>query len=128
MNFGERLRMLRKSINGLKLVDVAKETGLSVSFLSDMERGQTRPSIETIRKLAAYYEVSIDELLVDQTNPAIHEQEMLPAGLQKLTKEMDIEPDILDLMLTVEQRAKRQPVTDEDWKGYYYSLKMLLGR
>lgn len=128
MNFGERLRMLRKSINGLKLVDVAKETGLSVSFLSDMERGQTRPSIETIRKLAAYYEVSIDELLVDQTNPAIHEQEMLPAGLQKLTKEMNIEPDILDLMLTVEQRAKRQPVTDEDWKGYYYSLKTLLGR
>lgn len=130
MKLGEKLRMLRKSINGLTLIDLSKDIGLSVSFLSDLERGQTQPSLETLKKLSSYYKISLHELLdTIDSNGATATNNLLPQGLQELLKEIkNIEPDILDLMLTVEQRSKKQPISKEDWRNTYYSLKMLLGR
>lgn len=37
------------------LATLAEASGLSVSFLSDVERGRTDPSLETLRKIAAAY-------------------------------------------------------------------------
>jgi transcriptional regulator with XRE-family HTH domain len=59
---GENLRAIRKN-EELTLADVAARTGLSVSFLSDAERGRAQPSLETLEKLAAYYELTVIELL-----------------------------------------------------------------
>lgn len=53
-----KLRELRK-FNKWKLADVAQMTGLAVSFLSDLERGVTYPSFETLQKLADVYCVPI---------------------------------------------------------------------
>lgn len=53
-----KLRELRK-FNKWKLIDVAHMTGLSLSFLSDVERGVTSPSFETLQKLADVYCVPI---------------------------------------------------------------------
>ncbi len=129
MKLGEKLRMLRKSTRKLTLSEVAEKTGFSVSFLSDLERGQTRPSLETLEKLSKFYKVSMNELLetVSKETTTINDN-ALPTNLRALIKEVNIEPDILDLMLTVEQRSKRHPVSKEDWQKYYYSLKVLLGR
>lgn len=126
MNLGEKLRMLRKSTRELTLVEVAKETGLSVSFLSDLERGQTRPSLDTLEKLSKFYRVNINELIETIDNDGKNRK--LPPGLQKLLVTNKIEDDILDLMLTAEQRSKVQPKSKEDWLKYYYSFKILLGR
>ena len=41
--------------NRMTLKNVADRTGLSVSFLSDMERDVTQPSLRTLRKLATCY-------------------------------------------------------------------------
>lgn len=49
-----KLRELRK-YNKWKLIDVAQMTGLSPSFLSDVERGVTSPSFDTLQKLADVY-------------------------------------------------------------------------
>ena len=54
----ETLRFLRK-INNLKLREVAEQTGLSISFLSDVERGRTSPSLSTVEKLASVYDVRL---------------------------------------------------------------------
>lgn len=126
MNLGEKLKMLRKSIHKLTLVELAQQTELSVSFLSDLERGQTRPSLDTLEKLSKFYKVNINELL--DTVDKSEQKNVLPTSLEELLKEVEIEPDILDLMLTVEQRSKKQPASKEDWRKNYYSLKMLLGR
>jgi transcriptional regulator with XRE-family HTH domain len=129
MTLGEKLRMLRKNVNDFKLIDVARLTGISVSYLSDLERGQTRPSLETLEKLSDFYKVSVNELLdTIEKDRSANSDKVLPNNLQDLLKEIKIEPDILDLMLTVEQRSKNQPASKEDWRKYYYSLKMLLGR
>lgn len=48
-NLGQLLRDLRKQ-EGKHLRDVAEATGLSVSFLSDAERGRVKPSLATLDK------------------------------------------------------------------------------
>ena len=53
-----RLRMRRK----LSLAQVARATGVSVGFLSALERGQMRCSIATLRRIARFYKTNIISL------------------------------------------------------------------
>src|SRR6266403_6338154 len=55
---GLRFRRLRQSRN-LSLAQVASATGVSVGFLSALERGQMRASIGTLRRIARYYRTNI---------------------------------------------------------------------
>lgn len=55
MPTGPQLRMLRKR-KKMTLRDVAEETGVSVSFLSDIERGRGNPSIKTYKTITAFFE------------------------------------------------------------------------
>jgi len=50
----DTLKWLRK-MRRLTLREVAESTGLSISFLSDIERGRTQPSITTLQKLTQVY-------------------------------------------------------------------------
>jgi len=47
---GSQLRKWRQE-RGYKLRDVAKLSGLSVSYLSDIERGRTLPSLKALRTI-----------------------------------------------------------------------------
>ncbi len=53
-----RLRLRRK----LSLSKVARATGVSVGFLSALERGQMRCSVSTLRRIARYYKTNIMSL------------------------------------------------------------------
>jgi transcriptional regulator with XRE-family HTH domain/transposase-like protein len=55
---GERFRRLRTR-RGLSLAQVARATGVSVGFLSALERGQVRSSIATLRRIARFYRTNI---------------------------------------------------------------------
>ena len=55
---GARLRQLRNK-NGKSLASVAKAVGISVGFLSALERSQMSASVGTLRKLAHYYKTNI---------------------------------------------------------------------
>ena len=55
---GQRLRRLRTG-RGLSLAQVARATGVSVGFLSALERGQMRSSIATLRRIARFYRTNI---------------------------------------------------------------------
>lgn len=48
---------------GLKQMDVAKALNIPQSTLSTYETGRYEPDTEMLKKLADYYEVSVDELL-----------------------------------------------------------------
>lgn len=54
----EMLRNMRDR-SGKTLREISEVTGLSVSFLSHLERGQTRPSLATLEKLATAYQQTI---------------------------------------------------------------------
>jgi len=54
----QRFRRLRAK-RGLSLAQVAKATGVSVGFLSALERGQMRSSVATLRRIARFYRTNI---------------------------------------------------------------------
>jgi DNA-binding transcriptional MerR regulator/quercetin dioxygenase-like cupin family protein len=55
---GQRFRRLRTR-RGLSLAQVARSTGVSVGFLSALERGQMRSSISTLRRIARFYKTNL---------------------------------------------------------------------
>ncbi len=66
---GPRLRQLRLSRN-LSLAEVAGTVGISVGFLSAIERSHMSASVGTLRKLARYYKLNIlDFFDPTQSNP-----------------------------------------------------------
>ncbi len=58
LGLGARLRRARQR-RQLSLSDVAGEVGVSVGFLSALERSQASASVGTLRKLAGFYGVNI---------------------------------------------------------------------
>ena len=59
---GKRIAFLRKQ-RGLTQLALSIESGLALSFISDLERGKRNPSIETLWKIAKALDVSLEELL-----------------------------------------------------------------
>ena len=60
--FSERLKELRKE-KKTTLVVLAEYVGVSRSALSRYERGQADANSETLKKLAEYFNVSVDYLV-----------------------------------------------------------------
>ncbi|MBR3330699.1 MAG: helix-turn-helix transcriptional regulator [Mogibacterium sp.] len=61
---GRRLRELRGVHR--TLADVSDGSGISPQQVSQYENGQRIPSAETVAKLAAYYDTSIDYIFLGQ--------------------------------------------------------------
>lgn len=62
MNFGLRLKTLRKS-RDLTLKEFSALSEVSVSFLSEMERNDKSPSLDTLYKIAAALNLTVADLL-----------------------------------------------------------------
>lgn len=60
--WGQRLREQRQT-RGLTLRQVSRNTGLSASFISSIERGLANPSVAALQKLTQAYGVSIVNLV-----------------------------------------------------------------
>ncbi len=70
---GERLRRLRTRAHKT-LKEVAQATGLSISFISALERGGSGASIASLRRLAGAYGVTMRELFgadLEQSSPLV---------------------------------------------------------
>ena len=70
---GERLRRLRTRAHKT-LKEVAQATGLSISFISALERGGSGASIASLRRLAEAYGVTMRELFgadLEQSSPLV---------------------------------------------------------
>lgn len=62
---GERLKKLRENKN-MTQGDVAEALGVNTATISKYESNSLEPSIESIKKLANLYDITIDELLKDE--------------------------------------------------------------
>src|SRR5215212_3578376 len=60
-----KLRVLRAR-EGLYLTDAAKKIGIGRDTLAALERGERRPAVPTLRKIADAYGVPVDELLEEE--------------------------------------------------------------
>ncbi len=62
ITLGQKIRIARKN-NSWLLDDLSKETGLSISYLSEIERGKVMPAIDTVRNLSEVLKVPVSSLL-----------------------------------------------------------------
>jgi len=64
--FGEKLRILRKR-QRISIRELTREFGYrSHSYISRIETGKTRPSIEFVIRIADRFGVSVDQLVRDE--------------------------------------------------------------
>lgn len=73
-SLSQRLRWLRRQ-SGLTLAQVAARAFISVSHLSDMERGAVLPSLPVLERIAHVYGLSIGECLVNVSLSVVEETE-----------------------------------------------------
>lgn len=82
-SLGSQLRQ-RRVQRKLALADVGRAVGVSVGFLSALERGQMTASVETLRKLAAFLNLNILDFFHSEDPPQalvrLHERKVLEAG------------------------------------------------
>ncbi|WP_157800320.1 helix-turn-helix domain-containing protein [Sporolactobacillus pectinivorans] len=66
MDYGKRLKRLRESKN-LSQQELADRLQLNRSTYARYELNQTQPDLETLRKIADFYDVSVD-YIIERTN------------------------------------------------------------
>lgn len=128
MQLNERLRELR-SERGLRLKDIAEHAGISVPYLSDLERGRTNPSLETLQTLAGAYGITVHDLLEGVEFYGGATEAALPKGLAELVADpvlgAKITPDWVRTLTRIELRGKR-PQAKGDWYEIYLHLRRIL--
>ncbi len=128
MTLAERFRELRKE-RGWRLKDVAEVTGLSIPYLSDLERDRTNPSLETLRTLAEAYEMTVHDLMAPVDFYGQRTAAALPRGLAELLEDpvlgAELTPDWVETLSRIELRGKR-PESKRDWYEIYLHLRRVL--
>lgn len=128
MKLHERLRELRNE-RDLRLKDVAEGAGISLPYLSDLERGRTNPSLETLQTIAAAYNITVQDLLHGVDFYGESTEGALPKGLSELVADPHLSeplsPDWINTLSRIELRGKRAR-TKEDWYEIYLHLKRIL--
>lgn len=87
-DFKEKLKELRKN-NGYFQKDIAKALNIEINTYGAWERGNSEPSIDIIRKLADFYNVSTDYLFdrEEEDGRIIIQEPELPTDEKKLLEE-----------------------------------------
>lgn len=132
MKLGERIRELRRQEEET-LVELGDGTGLSVSYLSDLERGRTSPSLQTLQTLAAHFDLTVTDLLAGVDFAGDKTPLSLPPGLHELTEDDalletvggKLDDDWISLLARIDLRGRR-PASKSEWLELYLSLKRLL--
>lgn len=133
MDLTERLANLRRE-RGYSLRELRQRiedrTGeqVAISYLSALERIGRAPSIESLGRIAAGYDMSLTELLAptdlgpDTVSPAT-----LPPGLAKVARDRGLtDRDLVDLSV-IEFRGRR-PQTEQEWELILSALNMIQDR
>ncbi|MDP2871073.1 MAG: helix-turn-helix transcriptional regulator [Bacillota bacterium] len=105
-----RVRRARERM-GMAQDELAEGAGLSAGMISQIEAGATRPSLETVERLARALCVTPCHLLVEGPDP-----ETLLANLT---------PDVRRLLLEPEVQAMLQAVAGIDGKGFRAVMEMI---
>ena len=128
MKLGERLRLIRKE-HRKTLKNLSQAADLSLSYLSDMERGVVNPSIETLQKVAKVYKMKLTELFmgVEDMEESIYEN--YPPGFSDFLDDDnyidEVNDDWKELLLGINFRG-RQPSSKREWTELHLYLRRIL--
>jgi transcriptional regulator with XRE-family HTH domain len=130
----------RRQRLGWTLKDLADKTDLSVPYLSDIERGNVNPTLQTLTTLADALDLTLGDLVDGQ--PGATTGPPLSVSLQRFVRSDDfarriqrlatvadrpveeVRQEVVDFLATAPKRASGE-LTPEDWRRlltYYASL------
>ena len=100
-----RIRDLRKA-RSLSQNELAAALGLHQTAVSQWETGRTEPDVESARKMAAFFGVTIDHLLGIETSPT--ELDEVYLNLARAARDRDLRLDEQDIAFVLDfaQRLK----------------------
>jgi XRE family transcriptional regulator, regulator of sulfur utilization len=128
MKLQDRLKEVRTA-RDLTLKGLGERTGLSVSYLSDMERGRTTPPLVTLEMLATALDMTVIDLLTGVDFAGEQTEASLPHGLAELLKETEyrheITPEWIAMLSKIQLQGKR-PQSKREWLELYLHLKRIL--
>lgn len=128
MKLSQRLRFIRRE-NQLTLKELSQRSELSIPYLSDIERDVVNPSVDTLRKVANAYNMSVKALLtgVEELGKLVYVT--YPEGFEAFIKDpeysYEIDDDWKELLININFRGK-QPSTKREWIEVYLSLRRIL--
>jgi transcriptional regulator with XRE-family HTH domain len=76
VELGDMLRKFRLQRN-LTLAELSEKSGVSISFISQVENGKNMPSLETLKALAKALHITIEVLVLTNSISPEEEQEFL---------------------------------------------------
>lgn len=101
---GERIRSIRRR-KGYSQEELGFRASCSTSFISDIERGEKSPTIETLHKITDALDVSLEEFFFKfQPKKKSKEAELIDAIIGKVNnlsiKELETVQEMVHLLLT----------------------------
>lgn len=124
MKLSDRIREIRRQ-RDMTLLQVAECTTLSVSYLSDLERGRAKPSIDTLERLATCYHLPAVDLVAGVDGWEMPSPEGLAPGLASLLAQGRIDEHAARDLNRIELRGRR-PQTEEEWLELYMYLRRMI--
>jgi transcriptional regulator with XRE-family HTH domain len=101
--------------------DLARAAGLSKAYLSELESGAgRRPSADVLLRVADALDVTIAELLGQETRPG--EPPRIPESLKRFAKERGLDEDEVHMLASIRFRGGA-PRTTERWAFIYDAIR-----
>ena len=128
MKLNERLKELRKQ-TGLTVKAAAKQAGLSASYMTDLEKGRTNPSLVTLITLSQVFHITLVDFLTGVDFAGETTDKALPVGLKELFDDPEfsgeIDEDWQELLKKIEVKGIR-PQTKRDWMKLYLAPRQVI--
>ena len=108
MEISKKLKLMRKE-NNLTLKELSIKSGISISFISDIENGRRNPSIEKLKILARALDIPAGEFLKEETDYLINGRDS--EEVMALARDMkwldDSDKDILKTLINTMRKRGR---------------------
>lgn len=129
MTIGQRIREKRRE-KKMTLKHIADASDLSVTYLSDVERGTTQPSLKTLGRVAEALSLTVTDLMDGVDALGGLSDDSLPAGLRELKHDPEygamLNDDWMRTLVKVNYRGKR-PQSKREWLEVFLSLRRIIG-
>lgn len=96
--FQINLRRLRK-INNISQEQLASDLGYSKQAVSNWEQSKNLPSVEVMKKLSNYFNVTIDELIADKDIDEFEHLKTLLKANNLISETDDISRDDIEMLM-----------------------------
>ena len=146
-SMGTRIRARRTAL-GMTLAQVAEESGLSLPYVSNLERGRGNPTIEALRSIAGALQQPVADLLGGESEEGFDSAEFVlaeaPKSLRAFTRSVRFKEAVERLaseqempaaemgrvlmigMASAPRRSAGEPA-EEDWRRLLDAYSLILG-